>query len=196
MYEECRLQANGLSLVALRSRVQPLGEIDQGGLYTALAGHFPHSAFIVAWIDNKVMHGLCHGKELEFYDDEKLDLRYVQKIRVFDIQRELYVWRTNGTWKARLRIDGDGELAEAVMAHQLLLGTRGERLSSQFSVIEEDRGAKLILPLANVEFDDTGVLKKRISIKTHNYIRFNAIHQATYVDCRFVAFTDGQNELT
>lgn len=118
--------------------------------------------------------------------------------KMIDPRQELHVWRTNGKWKARLRRDGEGENAEAIVAHQLLFGTKGERLSSRYARIREDRGTKLLLPLADVQFDEDekGVLKERVFIKTHNYIRYNAVHQATYFDCRFVAFTNGQNELS
>ncbi len=198
MDEKCELKANGLELVSLKSKAEPLCLIDQPRLHTILTENFTNQAFVVAWLDHSVMIGLWNGKGFEFYDAGNLDLKYLQRLRVFDPRQELHVWRTNGKWKARLRRDGEGENAEAIVAHQLLFGTKGERLSSRYARIREDRGTKLLLPLADVQFDEDekGVLKERVFIKTHNYIRYNAVHQATYFDCRFVAFTNGQNELS
>lgn len=196
MAMKSRFEANGLELVTLQSKADPVAHIAGQELYATLAEKLIHRAFVVAWLDYKVEIGLWDGSKLGFHDDTNLDLKYVQRMRVFNSEQELHVWRTNGVWKCRLRQDGEGEDVEAVVAHQLLFGTRGERLLPQYARIEEDRGTKLVLPLANVAFDDKGMLKERVFIKTHNYIKLNAVYQATYFDCRFVAFTDGRNDLT
>ena len=189
MDEKCELKANGLELVSLKSKAEPLCLIDQPRLHTILTENFTNQAFVVAWLDHNVMIGLWNGKGFEFYDAGNLDLKYLQRLRVFDPRQELHVWRTNGKWKARLRRDGEGENAEAIVAHQLLFGTKGERLSSRYARIREDRGTKLLLPLADVQFDEDEKgrpQRARFSSRPTTTSGTNTVHQATYFDCRFV----------
>ena len=87
----------------------------------------------------------------------------------------------------RFRQDYQGEKKEEVVeAYQALFGTESKDLNG-YTKIEEKRGTKLILPLINLEIDDN---KNRLFIKTHNYIDYNKLHQATYFDCRFVTFVN------
>ncbi len=200
MAEPCALQANGLELIKLKSFARPpdkLGEIDQQKLLVQAGENFSEQAYVIAWLDYQVLIGLWQNNAFRFHNSEKLELKYVQRLRVFDRQKELLVWRTNGAWQGRLRCDNEGErFEEVVVAHQMLFGTKGRRLDSPFAEIKEDRGTKLILPLAEISFDGEEKLDDRVFIKTHNYVKTNAVHQATYYDCRFVAFTDGENILS
>ncbi|MGH7455871.1 MAG: type III-D CRISPR-associated protein Csx19 [bacterium] len=198
MAEPCALQANGLELIKLKSVAQPLGEIDYDKLFSLTSENFGEQAYVVAWLDYKVLIGLWQNQDFHFHESKTFDLKYVQRLRIFDKQKELLVWRTNGGWQGRLRSDGQGEKFEdVVVAHQLLFGTKGKRWDPLYAEIKEDRGTKLVLPLADISFDRDGKLDDRVFIKTHNYVKTNSVHQATYFDCRFVAFTDdSQNELS
>ncbi|MCH7974162.1 MAG: hypothetical protein IH949_09800, partial [Bacteroidetes bacterium] len=64
-------------------------------------------------------------------------------------------------------------------------------LEPNWTEISEKRGTKLILPFDKVNVDDK---ENRVKIQTRNYVGFNEIHQATYVDCRFVDFPDIKNK--
>jgi len=196
MEANCMLEANGLKLIAIRSIAASLDPIDWDKLQSTLRENFAAPSNVVAWLDYKVLIGLWQNQDFLFHENETFDLKYVQRLRVFDKQKELLVWRSNGGWKGRLRIDDQGEETDVVVAHQLLFGTRGERLSPQFAKLEEDRGTTLVLPLKDIDFDEKDNPSTRVFIKTRNYIKINAVHQAGYCDCRFVAFTDGQNELS
>jgi CRISPR-associated protein (TIGR03984 family) len=82
---------------------------------------------------------------------------------------------------------------DVVVANQVLFGTRkGKNCNERFTEITEDRGTSLILPFANFSVDDK---RNRIHIKTHNYVGYNTVNQAIYVDCRFVGFTDGNGKV-
>lgn len=198
MNEKCELEANGLKFwTGHKSQAEPLGNIDQQVLLRTLNQNFSSLAYAVAWFDHEVLIGLWENQDFRFHESRIFELKYLQRLRVFDANRELHVWRTNGAWKGRLRSDGRGDDTVVVVAHQLLFGTRGKRLSPGFAKIEEDRGTKLILPLQHLHFDKDGNPSTRVCIKTHNYVKTNAVHQATYFDCRFVAFTDANyNELS
>ena len=196
MKDKTDLKANGLELTHLPSHAGSIKEIDQKTLHAQLNRHF-EGAYVVVWLDYKVLIGQWLKQDFHFFNGETFEFKYVQRMRVFNTNQEFLIWRTGGGWKGRLRIDGEGDITDVVIAHQLLFGTRKGNLSdSLFTEIEEERGTKLILPLSNLKFDKEGFLNPRVFIKTHNYIKPNAIGQAAYFDCRFVAFTDSANDLS
>ena len=195
MKEKCTLKANGLEMIQLLSHANPFNKIDSEILETQLKEHF-EKGYAIVWLDNEVLIGQWLNHNFHFYNGKNFTFKYLQRLRVFNPQKEIYIWRSNSNWQGRIRVDYEGDKKEdIVMAQQLLFGTQGKQLNPQFAEISEKRGTKLILPLSNLKFDDKEYLKPRVFIKTHNYVKSNPIGQATYYDCRFVAFTDYENDL-
>lgn len=118
---------------------------------------------------------------------EKLnDLSEIVRLRLFDTEKELHIWRSNGKLVGRLRkdISGIGE-REYQVAEQILNGTRFEWKEGYLDVTE-DKGIHYKLPFEELKgIDDT---KNRIALVTRNYIGYSDIGQAGYVDSRFVDF--------
>lgn len=195
-----KMEANGLKLLKqVCTKVQPLNT-DENNLKSVLAEHLKMPYFAVAYLDYKVLIGRWKNKAFQFFNNEEFENRYIQKLRVFNEAQEALIWRTHTGFKGRLRTDHEGtERMDIVVAHQVLFGTKkGEKKNcdEHFTEITEDRGTSLVLPFGNLKFDDKGGLISRIRIKTHNYVGYNEVNQACYVDCRFVNFTDGTNSLT
>lgn len=115
-------------------------------------------------------------------------------MRVFNKDKEMLIYRTGNGFKGRLRIDDkDGTGTAVIVANQVLFGTKkDEKSNNSYTKITEERGTSLVLPFGELDVDDK---EKRIFIKTHNYIDYNAVNQATYVDCRFVSFCDNKTDL-
>ncbi len=196
MNHKFELAANGLQLTSFPSSAFSIDDMDSPKLSEYLREHFD-IAKIVLWLDNEVRIGLWSENNFHFYKSNNFEFRYVQRLRAFNADKEIHIWRSREGWKGRIRIDKDGgEETDVVIAHQLLFGTKGERLDSQFIKLEEKRGTNLILPLANFKFNNNGNPQSRIFIMTHNYVKTNEMNQATYYDCRFVAFTNGKQELS
>lgn len=192
--EKCKLNANGLKLIELNSYAESVNDIDQDKLDALLSESFANKCYVVAWLDYKVLIGTWENEAFQFYQDEQFEYKYIQRLRAFDQQTEFLVWRSNGSLKGRLRTDDlSGTGTMVVVAHQVLFGTESQALGTCFTKISEVRGTKLILPFSNIKVDDK---HNRVFIKTHNYVKFNSVHQATYTDCRFVAFTNGQMALS
>ena len=192
MEENRKSEVNGLKLIELGSKAETLKDLNKEKLNSVIKTNFVNKSNIVVWMDYKVLIGTCDGGRPHFHKDEQFEYKYVQRLRVFDQQKELLVWRNNGKWKGRLRMDNfSGTGTIIVLTHQLLFGTSATPLDAQFTEISERRGTILILPFSNINVDNN---RQRVFIKTHNYIKFNAAHQATYCDCRFVGFTDGEKE--
>ena len=175
--------------------------VGEQSIETLLTAHFAdQNALVVAWLDYAVLIGRWEQQAFLFYNGDTLKDKHLQKLRVFNEERELHLWRSQGALKGRLRQDRTCEEGqEVVVAHQALFGTRkGLRCDERFTELTEDRGTALVLPVTNLPFDARGNLPKnyRACIKTYNYIgELENTGQATYKDCRFVGFSDGEQDL-
>lgn len=142
----------------------------------------PH--YVVVWLDHQVRLGNWTPDGFEFYQSQAIQLEHIQRIRIFNAQEELHLWRSSKGLTGRLRREnGLGDQIEAVRARQILVGTASESLGN-YTRIYEDRGYELILPLSKIELDQPG---KRCYVETLNYLAFNELGQIGYIDCRFVS---------
>ncbi len=184
---------NGLELIERSSTCAfPFKSKPDESPEDVLIENIKEKSLAVVWLDYKVLIGTWDGKDFQFYNDETFENKYLQRMRVFNKDREMLIYRAGNGFKGRLRIDDkDGKDTEIIVATQVLFGTKkGKKCNDSYTEITEERGTSLVLPFGGLNVDDK---KKRIFIKTHNYIDYNAVNQATYVDCRFVEFTDENN---
>lgn len=183
--------ANGLKLMSIKSKTETVSIGDNDKLPELLPKYFDNeTAYVVAYLDYRVLIGIYENSNMKFPDNETIDNEYIQRLRVFNENKELLIWRSSEGLKGRLRIDGDGQDTEVVEACQVLWGTRVVKNTVDFTEITEDRGTTLILPIKGLEVDNR---KKRAFIKTRNYVGYTPAYQATYVDCRFVRFLNTEN---
>lgn len=186
------MKANGLELKQIGSMSEPVKGIHLGELQLKLKETFPENGFVVIYLDDKVLIGRWENGNFRLHDAQTADEAYIQKIRVFNAEKEFLAWRTANGFNARMRKDDlEGKGTDVVVAEQVLVGTKANGKGNGFTQISEDRGARLVLPFENIKFDKEGKLVSRICIKTHNYIGYNDVNQATYIDCRFAEFTNG-----
>jgi len=190
------MEGNGLKLIEIGSTVTcPFENKPDESPENVLIENIKEKAFAVVLLDYKVLIGTWSGKAFQFYNNDTFENKYLQRMRVFNKNREMLIYRTGNGFKGRLRIDNnkDGKGTEIIVATQVLFGTnKGKKCNDSYTEITEKRGTSLVLPFAGLDVDDK---KKRIFIKTHNYIDYNAVNQATYVDCRFVSFCNDVNDL-
>ena len=186
---------NGLELIEIGSTVIcPFESKPDNSPEDVLMENIKEKSFAVVWLDYKVLIGTWDGKDFQFYNDETFENKYLQRMRVFNKDREILIYRTGNGFKGRLRLDDkNGTGTEIIVANQVLFGTqKGKKCNDSYTEITEKRGTSLVLPFGELDVDDNDK-KNRVFIKTHNYIDYNAVKQATYVDCRFVDFTDENN---
>lgn len=183
---------NGLKLIQLKSSVKN----DYGvkvftefiELEKFLADNFSTNGFMIAYLDYKVIIRKYENSKIVFWNNEEpFSPEFIQKLRLFNDKRELFIWRNEGKWKAKLRIDEEGEEVSTIESNQVLFGTVGN-IENGFTILTEDRGTEIILPF---EIKGIDTKKNRVKIKTRNYINYNELGQAGYGDCRFVEFTLG-----
>ena len=178
------MKSNKPELINLSSKSESVS-VNKDNLRDVLNKYFDTPSFVTAYLDYKVLIGRYEKNTFLFYNNEEFENKYIQKLRIFNEDREVLIWRTNNGFKGRLRTDNEGTETDIVVAYQVLFGTKGENRNEHFTEIKEDRGTCLILPFGNLT-----IVNKRnlICIKTHNYVEYNAVCQASYVDCRFVGF--------
>jgi CRISPR-associated protein (TIGR03984 family) len=146
----------------------------------------PETYDIAAYLDNEVLIGKLTGGKFHFYKtiDDTI-FPFIQKIRIFNQNEEILLWRKGKTLTGRKRADGSGDEINVIFAEQLLYGTVKESMGDGFCRLSEERGTEIILPDRNYTVDN-GV--NRLSVNTINYIGYNN-GVATYTDCRFVEFS-------
>lgn len=138
--------------------------------------------YCIAYCDSEVLFGQYVNKNFIFYQDRSIEFARVQKLRIFNIDRELYLWRKGDKLVGRLRVDDDGDETDVVDAKQLLVGTDFENIGDGYIELFEDRGFRLVIPNKNFKVDNSN----RVAILTRNYVEFNDNYQAGYVDSRMV----------
>lgn len=174
------MKANGIELKEIKSKAEV---VTINNLDDALSC-FNSNGYVVAYLDYKVLIGGISNNRFEFYGSETIEEKYIQRLRLFNDQKELLIWHGNSTLNGRLRIDDEGDDTFVVEAYQVLWGTDKKDLGNGWSRLYEERGTELILPVGNVEINNK---KKRLFLKTRNYITFHPkTYRATYGDCRFV----------
>jgi CRISPR-associated protein (TIGR03984 family) len=159
--------------------IQKIKEVDKG--------------YIVCWLDYAVLFGIIQSGEIKFYNNELPDFnKYLQKLRVFNEKKELYIWRSGNKFKFRYREDLDsnknGEMVEYIDADQVMYGSKFE-IKDEFIEVSEKRGIRYIVPkefIGNSSIEDLNKNEKRLVLHTRNYIGYNEIGQAGFVDSRFL----------
>jgi len=177
------MNRNGLKLVldAVSACMPVVAEADPAAL---VAAHFRNANGVV-WRDERVLFFRIVDGVIETTEDVGDVFAGLRSLRVFDATRELHLWRDDGgPCSGRLREDGTGEAAGYVEATQALLGTMAES-RGEWSRLTEERFGAMTIPYAAAGIDGR---KRRVGIRTRNYIGYDADGVAGYVDCRFVGF--------
>lgn len=166
---------------------------------------FKQEGFVVAYLYHEVLIGRYKNQKMIFYKDESIDPGHIIKIRVFNENKELFIWKTSEGFNYRLREDDQtieqGEekngffTVDVVEASQILWGTKAKKKNNGFTLISEERGTELILPFPYSKLEDVDDEENRVFLKTRNYVDYNDIGQATYVDSRFMGFRFGDQDL-
>lgn len=181
---------NGLEMGTAKTLSRPLQLTiaDWSELQDCLQKHFDQDSRVIVYLHYKVLIGKLTKDGLKFYKDETFEPKFLVKMRAFNEHQELLLWReSEGKFSARLRIDGEGDEEKHYIEAQQLLWGKAQEVDDGWILLTEARGTKICLPY---RFKDQA--NKVIKIKTRNYIDYNELGQAGYVDCRFVCFCEGR----
>jgi len=180
-----KLEQNGLKLITTNSQAEALENAVHDPL-TYIRQQAGFDGFALAYLDFGVWLGRYRKDGTFFFDQGDMDTNYLLRLRVFNAGKEVMVWRGEDGFLGRWRRDDDsGERDHAVEACQVLFGTDSKYRRNGFATLFEQRGTELILPFDNLQVDNR---KNRVCLRTRNYIGFNDLGQAGYMDCRFLGF--------
>ena len=192
----CKMKANGLELKKIKTVVQEpkhedleLKENLDEQLKPWFEERFKKKSYIVSYLDYKVLIGTWENGKCHFHEDGTINPKYIRKLRLFNEDEELFVWRSSDSLNGRYRKDEEGDETDVVDAKQVLFGTDTDKddLKDGFTRISEKRGTKIVLPFSGLDVKNK-TEDKRVFVQTRNYIGYNDVHQATYIDCRFMGF--------
>jgi CRISPR-associated protein (TIGR03984 family) len=141
-----------------------------------------NESYVVVYLDYKILFGNYKDGDFFFFNDETFDLKFVQKIRLFNKDEEFYIWRENGNLFGRLKKDDNLKFVDSI---QVLMGTESQPINSEWTKITEYlRGTEFVLPGVWVVNNK----REKVALKVRNYIGYTENHLATYTDSRFVEF--------
>ncbi|MCK9220717.1 MAG: CRISPR-associated protein Csx19 [Bacteroidales bacterium] len=174
--------------------------------------HRIKNGWAVAWFENRIQF---YKVENDKWSDDLGELTCLVRLRVFDADKELHLWKNNGILKGRLREDQPGNEICFITAHPILNGSRFTlEAGGKYILAEEDKGTRFRIP-----YDDSfkellnDDQKNRLRLITRNYIGYypsvtwkqpNASNQSSsplmnemlagYEDCRFCGFVIEKNQ--
>lgn len=181
---------NGLELKSVKSKVMSRETISAAELKNFLekfiVQHFSKlEGNAVFYFDFGIHLAKIDKGHLHFYNLKSIEAQFLQDARIFNLNQELHLWRTEADFSFRFRVDDEkGAVCQVIDVQQNLWGTTAEPLRTGWTRLSEERGTQVIVPLE---------IKSEINnpvplafLKTRNYIGFMDNHQATYIDNRFV----------
>jgi len=164
--------------------------IDQ--LVSKISDKIKTESSVVAYLDYKVLFGKFENNSLLIYENEKPEIKFLQKIRVFNENEEIYFWKNGKSFNSRYVKDKEGNGKYVLDANNYLYGTIPDKLDENFSKLKEDRGTEIIFPIPDLKEND-GVFNRILKATTRNYIDYTKMNQATYIDSRLVKIERCEN---
>jgi len=139
----------------------------------------------VCWLNYEIKFGIFGEDFVKQIGGFENFCKHILRFRMFDRDRELYAWKAEDRFKYRIRNDQSGEEIEVIDADQVMWGTK-YHISDGLIKVSETRGIKYELPESCV---DNPLLSgtERLVLRTRNYIDYNEIGQASFVDSRFIS---------
>ncbi len=159
-------------------------EAAESDLAAFIAQKLERDGNVVVWFDDCIVWGTYRDGEIFLADESALHPPYVQEMRIFNREEELYLRKSRGFFLWRYRKDGDGGEIEYVDCLSRLWGKaeRKENAPAGY-VLLEDRQRKIALTIPAGE-----LCAPYYGLVTRNYIEYdNETGQAGYGDYRFVA---------
>lgn len=140
----------------ISSCVNLIGEIEKEKIIEIISSYF-FNASIVFWLDYEVLFGTFESGKLRFYKELSRDFgKYLLKARIFDENKELYLWRNNNlVLKGRLRKDYVGEhkvdehkveYIDVIDAQQVMFGKNFYDLKMALSKFLSQEGSNILFP--------------------------------------------------
>jgi CRISPR-associated protein (TIGR03984 family) len=184
------MKNNGLELKKIKS-VTEYKDYSIDTIESDISKKITNDSFVLAFLVNEVLIGKFRAGKIVFPLGKKLEAKYLQKLRIFNNDEELFIWKSGEKLKSRYRKDSEGEDTISIDAFQVLFGTETEN-TIDGTIIKEDRGTSIEL-LLKVDAMNADKPADRVKIHTRNYLELRSDGQYQYIDSRLIGFTFGKN---
>ncbi len=177
---------NGLKIKNINSERENF-TFEGKSIEEAIGNKIKGASFVLAFLNNDVVIGKFNNGKFSLKENQSIEEKQLKKLRVFNENEELFIWKSGTKLTGRYRKDTEGNGCKAIDAHQVLFGSETDG-----NIIKEERGTEIELP-----FDVPEMLLKnpgdRVKVHTRNYLGLNEAGQYTYIDSRLIGFTFGKN---
>jgi len=130
---------NGLNLLKVQTMVEQNIKIENLDNIDKFINKNKES-FAVAYLVNEIMIGIYKNNEFIFHDNKSIgNIKFLKRIRIFNDEEELLIWRADTSLKGRYRKDinensdnnavNDDSVKESfcIEAYQILFGTKAKK---------------------------------------------------------------------
>ncbi len=142
-------------------------------------------AEFVLYTHNEVVIGKVLDKQL--FPQKDFGEIYFKEIRIFNKKAELHIWRYNGNFNYRIRIDGESELENIYEEEHIVWGTDIEEKENG-ALLKEERGTNIEIPY-KIKKEDLP-----IKYKVRNYFTYDENGLIKFYDARLVEFVNKEGE--
>ena len=159
-------------------------EIDSTEIKNKIAICFKEKAVACIWMVHKICWAKWENGKMILPNEEKIAWQYVQMMRVFDKNQELYIEKQKNKYHCRFIQDNDKENKLSKTSSSRLWGEKVEGSSTKdgfVKLLDKKRKIQMLIP--------TKEDAKYYELTTQNYIGYNEIAHAGYTDYRFVKIT-------
>ncbi|CZE50718.1 type III-D CRISPR-associated protein Csx19 [Campylobacter geochelonis] len=133
----------------------------------------------IFWLKDEIKFAKIANKIAEFYDNFKLNEDEILEARIFNKDKEIYLFRRFSELEAWLMDDENKEKEDDFLEETInLLGSNPTPLKDGFYKLEAESGSSFILPL-DKEY-------KTVKIVRRNYLVTSENSQVSYGDFRLV----------
>lgn len=105
----------------------------------------------------------------------ELRLFTLQQCRIFGVNGEVLLWRTEKGWRSRVISDLPTETQhpDIIIENQVLWGTQG-KVQDGFTLLSDGQQELYhAVPLTNIQFDDPKTLNRPVRLKVKHYIEYD-----------------------
>jgi CRISPR-associated protein (TIGR03984 family) len=143
--------------------------------------------YLLVYKHHEILLGQVQDGEILVKKPEELTPEYLQEMRMFSPNGELYLWNQNGKINYRLRLDEQGDITNRYDEEHFIWGQKTEK-KDDHTVMEVNRGMRLTLPFP--VNNNECPLKYRV----RNYLEFDDDGQIRFYDARLITFLNTHGE--
>lgn len=136
--------------------------------------------YLLAHADDGVIWGYLREGKLViarevFPQFPELRLSTLQQCRIFGVNGEVLLWRTQGLWRSRVINDPPTETQDpdVIIEDQVLWGTQGKEQDGFTLLSDGQQELYHAVPLDNIQFDAPKALKRPVRLKVKHYIEYD-----------------------